>query len=478
MNIVYKNNITWFLEDDALETVIDNISHATTDRRTYRIYDFQSGKVFIKTFIEKGLFGFLKNRFFPRARKEYELAYKLQACSILTPKPLGFGLERACSYIIEEWIEGESLINVFLKQRAGEQGGREADATRKELFDKLATLLKTLKSHCIRHNDLHLDNILIHNNRLYLIDLHKMRIKKHFTFEDEMSNLSHALAMVYSDMEDHEKEAFFQSYGMVGIRMDLEKEIQKLRDRWVKKKEQRAFTDTSRIVSDGEYVHMVGMEKYGKGEFIELIKEDKKVKLERFSDHVRKVYRNKRRLKKAWRVHVVLAYMNLPIIPEAYCLKIPPFFGEGYVAMEDLKGKGIELDRYLDGEYDGMGEKERRDFSSVLSKFLISVFEKGIIHKDLKGCNVFVLKNGGCIFLDVEDIVFKDIKAEDLKRMLVQLNNTIPGRIRIRDRMRFFLKLSAFVKADRKQIFKDVVRESFKGEIVYEGVGGLNVESW
>jgi len=65
-----------------------------------------------------------------------------------------------------------------------------------------------------------------------------------------------------------------------------------------------------------------------------------------------------------------------------------------------------------------------------------------------------------------------------LKKMLVQLNTTLPKRISVMDRMRFFCKITLPLSVDRKRLLKDVVRESLESDIVYEGVGGLVRESW
>jgi hypothetical protein len=62
--------------------------------------------------------------------------------------------------------------------------------------------------------------------------------------------------------------------------------------------------------------------------------------------------------------------------------------------------------------------------------------------------------------------------------MLVQLNTTIPKRISIKDRIRFFLKLTLSFKIDRRRLFRDIVKESFGSDIVYEGIGGLKTERW
>jgi hypothetical protein len=119
----------------------------------------------------------------------------------------------------------------------------------------------------------------------------------------------------------------------------------------------------------------------------------------------------------------------------------------------------------------------RLAFIDGFARFLAGLLKMGIVQKDLKGCNVFVLADGFRL-LDVEDIAFFAPVEEDLLRMLVQLNNSLPARIAAADRMRFFLKLTRPFPFDGKRLFRAVAQACAEKEIVYEGVSGLKRESW
>jgi tRNA A-37 threonylcarbamoyl transferase component Bud32 len=461
------NDVEWFLDDEELITPLKTIVLTGEMHRGYFSFDHDSRKFFMKFFREKGASGLLRNKMSPRGSKEYWSGRRLLDMSILTPRPVGYGISGNGSYIIQEWIAGEAFVNVFL-------GG----GNRQDLLLKLAGLLKTLKVHKVLHNDLHLNNILVYKGGLCLIDLHKMVIKKHFTRKDEASNLAHAITMIYGDMAEDEKTLFFSQYGVAEMRSAVEKEIRRLWERWIRKKQERAFDNTSVVSVRGDRVYMAGVEGIANGEPIQLIKKDRKTTVERYGDHIRKLYRNGRRLRKAWKNHVTLKYLDLAVTPEPYYVKVPSFFSNGYIAMEDLTGSGEELDRFLDRTYDGMTEDAKAAFVAKLAHFFTQLFKKKTIHRDLKGCNIFVLDRGGFLLLDVEDILFAEVDSDNLERMLVQLNTTIPKRISASDRMRFYLRLVRDLKVDKKQVFQRASEESLKSEIVYEGVGGLKRESW
>jgi RIO-like serine/threonine protein kinase len=392
----------------------------------------------------------------------------LASLGISTPKVLGYGTGKNTSAVVEEHIDGQSLVYAIQKT-----------PDRDNLLILLADFLKQLNLKHVRHNDLHLDNILMHGNKLYLIDLHKTKIKSRFNSADEISNATHALGMIYDDISDKERDIFFTQYGCnEKIRKKIEDQIRRLKRDWVINKKKRAFRNTSVLrVSEG-YIYLKGAECEASGEFVTHIKKDKKVSVELYSDHIRKIYRHQRRLKTAWENHVVLTYLGSIAVPRPYYMKLPILSSEGYIAMEDMGYRGIEFDRFLDGKYDGMNFIERKILIKSFTMFLRSLSRQRIVHRDMKGCNIFVLNDSHFVLLDVEDIVFEEITEEILKRMLVQLNTTIPKRISIRDRIRFFLKLTSSMRIDKKGLFRDIVKASLESDIVYEGIGGLKIEQW
>ena len=458
---------TWFLEDPSLERVVEQLGREPKEKRAHFIREYDRGKVFIKFFQERGLSGLIRNRILPRGKKEYELSERLRSLSVPTPKALGYAVTEHGSSVIYEWIEGEPLI-----------AWKYDSAKRPKIVSVIVPLLERLKTAGLRHNDLHLGNIVEASGQLYLVDLHKASLKKNFAFADDVSNVSHALAMLYDGMDGREKAWFFNRYGGDALRSSVEQELARLKQRWITRKAARAFRTTSVLVASRGRVTVRGMEEKARGEYLATIKKDRKVVVELHTDHVRKVYASRRRLHRAWKNHVVLEYMRFFIAPRPYYLQQASVSARGYIAMEDLTGKGEELDRFLDTNYDGMSRAARRGFAETFSSFLVSVLKNKVIHRDLKACNVFVLRNGTFLFLDVEDLDFSGFDETALKRMLIQLNTTIPRRISIRDRLRFFAKITRPLAFERKRLLRGIATESLQKEIVYEGVSGLKREAW
>ncbi len=468
MKKVRKNGISWFLDDhDGLEAMVEGIVEDEETRRSYAIRDCGARKVFVKFFLEQGASGCIRNRLMPRGKKEYALGKRILSACVATPLPMGYGIGRAGSFVIQEMIEGETFKAAF-----------DGTLPQEPLVDALVLFLKQLAACGIRHNDLHLDNILVRAKTLYLIDLHKARVKgSGLDLKDETANLTQALTMIYNEMTEDLRRRFFEGYGRSDLRQTVEAHLRAQWKKWIESKKKRAFSDTSKLAAKGRRVYVRGRESGACGRFEELIKKDRKVRVERWSDHIRKVYTGRRRLMRAWETWAALEYVTLDIAPRPFFVEMPPLLGGGYVAMEDLGARGEELDRFLDRHYDAMDLDRRRAFIDGLSRFLGGLLKMGVVQKDMKGCNVFVLDDGFRL-LDVEDIAFFAPNEEDLTRMLVQLNNSVPARIAAADRIRFFLKLAHALPFDRKRLFRAVAEGCAGGEIVYEGASGLKRESW
>ncbi len=464
-----KNGIRWFLDDcPGLAPMVASILEEPDSRRSYSVRDCCEKKVFIKYFLERGMAAWIRNRIMPRGKKEYDLGKRLLALSVATPLPLGYGVGKGGSFVVEELIEGETFKTVF------DGAGR-----RERLVGALALFLKGIAAAGVRHNDLHLNNILVSKEeKLYLIDLHKSCIRGGgFSHKDEVKNLIQGLTMIYNEMTEEAKARFFEGYGRPDLRPAVEAGLRAQWKVWIDSKKKRAFSTTSKLTVKGRRVFVKGREGKASGSFVETIKDDRKVRVERYSDHIRKIYRGRRRLVRAWENWAALEYVTLDIVPRPIFVEKPFLFGGGFVAMEDLKGQGEELDRFLDRRYDSMDRGQRRRFIDGLAGFFAELLKMGILQKDLKGCNVFVLSDSFRL-LDVEDIAFFAPDEEDLVTLFAQLNNSLPVRIATADRMRFFLKLMRPFSFERKRLFRRAKERRANEEIVYEGVSGLKRESW
>ena len=366
MKKLKHNGVAWFLDAEALAPLVEGLSEGFGAKRTHEIRSAHGRDVFVKYFVEKGFLGMVRNWVLPRGKREYAVGRRLSSLSIPVPFPLGYGRGKRGSFILQERIEAIPFLSAFDK-----------GPDRERLVDGLAVLLDLLRKERVRHNDLHLENIMVDDNGLYLVDLHKTKVKRfRFSRGDEVVNLTHALTMIYGRMTGSEKDRFLNIYGRPHMRPLVERGLGTLRCQWIESKKGRAFSTTSRLVASGNRVYVRGREETAKGAFVESIKEDRKVRVERHEDHIRKTYRGRLRLEKAWQAHVALEYLEMDIVPRPSYVARASLLGGGYVAMEDLKAHGEELDRFLDKGWDSMAPGERRLFAHGLSEFFGRLLEK------------------------------------------------------------------------------------------------------
>ena len=247
---------------------------------------------------------------------------------------------------------------------------------------------------------------------------------------------------------------------------------------WIDSKKKRAFSTTSKLVAKGRRVYVRGREGEARGQFRELIKKDRKVRVERWSDHIRKIYAGRRRLARAWETWAALQYVAVDIVPRPFFVEMPSLLRGGYIAMEDLGARGEELDRFLDRRYDAMDLTRRRAFIDGFCAVPCGTFEDGHRPEGPERRVTFLCwpTDSGSSTWRIS--LFSRPARRTWCRMLVQLNNSLPARIAAADRIRFFLKLTRPFPFDEKRLFRAVAAKCAEGEIVYEGVSGLKRESW
>ena len=160
-------NTRWSLTEEGLESVVEQFIRPENKRRHYMVLEYQGGKVFIKSFLERGIAGHIRHFISPRGKVEFQISMQLLPLPYQHQRSSVTGSEKT---LLRLW-RNISMGKVF-SIRFRRLGNRDG------LLILLADFLKQLRQKHIRHNDLHLDNILMQGDTLYLIDLHKTKIKK------------------------------------------------------------------------------------------------------------------------------------------------------------------------------------------------------------------------------------------------------------------------------------------------------------
>ena len=130
-------------------------------------------KYVIKRYNPKGIAYELKHKGqISRARKSWVNAHLLRFMGILTPEPVALieqqpALGKRCSYFICTYTQGQSSWDFFCDQEQSKQDKQLA-------ADELLGTLKKLGEYNIAHGDLKGSNFLIHNHKIWVLDLDAM----------------------------------------------------------------------------------------------------------------------------------------------------------------------------------------------------------------------------------------------------------------------------------------------------------------
>ncbi|MCZ6602015.1 MAG: hypothetical protein O6952_03305, partial [Planctomycetota bacterium] len=145
----------------------------------------------------------------------------------------------------------------------------------------------------------------------------------------------------------------------------------------------------------------------------------------------------------------------------------------------------VEMDRALCRVAEGPARHEElRSMLSLFARTLRDMHEAGLVHADLKSCNVLVhgaRSAWGFTFLDLEDLSLRAQVPLKLRlENLAQLNATVPSWIGTSDRLRFFLSVLGKSRLDTegKDLFRGVLERSRQKDRVWYDKEGVVRESW
>mgnify|MGYP001118374938 CR=1 FL=1 len=137
-----------------------------------------SGKdVVVKRYNNKGFMHSLRHTIKrSRARRAWLHGHRLEMLNIATPKPLAYieqrnGLLVEKSYLVTQYVEGQSLYDFLRDDSIARQ-------QRSEVMQMIKTMLDKLAKHHITHGDLKHTNVLIAENGPVLTDLDSMMVHR------------------------------------------------------------------------------------------------------------------------------------------------------------------------------------------------------------------------------------------------------------------------------------------------------------
>ena len=167
----------FFSDPDIAFDIPDNLLLKKGNSATVTKYTINENELVIKRYNMKTIVHALRRAFKKsRADHSWYYAHLLKKKEIHTPNPVAmkekrFGPFRNKAYLICEYIEGPTAQNFFTNPQ---HTFKEKSIIAKQIIK----IFNVLKASMITHGDMKATNIIIHNNKPFLIDLDSMKAHK------------------------------------------------------------------------------------------------------------------------------------------------------------------------------------------------------------------------------------------------------------------------------------------------------------
>ncbi len=466
------------LSEIAKNLIISNLkkqAHLTLEEYGFFV------KVFVYSFKER-----IKNLIFQRkAEKERYALNFLRNHELYAPKWISnFPLNKNIEICVTELIDGKPITYL----------------SNNKIVEVIPTVAKTIrKLHELGffHKDLHPGNILYSSGKIYLTDFHRHRFYKNgvplskklwdiacFLWPFQSEEINRLFILNYAETENI--DSYF---------LELKKYFKKIVRREIKKIKRDALRNSLYFKKENlqnlcffmskdtnknlVFSILEKHEKIKSGKTQKLVKETSRkiitsyktsegifyIKEYRLSGFFEKLKERLRfpKFRKAWiNANILYFIFNsntkpIALVEQKRCL----FYTKAYLVFFTPSNVN-ELHIFLN-DIIQQDQKTKNNFLKAFVKFLITIKEFDLCHKDFKINHILVLKeknHWSFSLIDTEDIFFKKWNFNYIKKMLTQMYHTFP----FKNSNRFFylrflcLFLKSFSQKERKKIKYTLVK--------------------
>ncbi|MCJ7548005.1 MAG: hypothetical protein MUP30_14525 [Deltaproteobacteria bacterium] len=520
---IAESTVHWLppaLLDDPEAFLLDNSPKKTLKEspvRTVAICSGPQGELLLKRYKIRGFKETLKYLVLAsKARKEWQMAQQALAKGIPTPLPLAMAERRKGRFLQDAFLITQAIApSVPLIELIPAAG-------HKELFFQAAPLLRQAHETGLFHRDLHAGNILVGmtEKKLYLIDLHRSRFLRSVSRRRRRWNLAQFFYSLQTWLSPEAKKAFLQRYDEEEdlFKGELEQGLReiaiqeaKLHRRHMKSRTKRCLKQSGGFSLAKEQGWQIwcrrGWKPQGLLKIVTrhraivakgkegLIKSDRRTAITLFSyketrlcvkeyrypgpwQPGKELFRGSKG-RRGWLMGNGLVVRGIGgVFPQALLEKRRRgLLKEAFLIMETPAGY-VELDRYLVKAFQAQKVDTRREaFLDAFADFMADLYLQGIIHRDLKTCNIMVREGEGTWhfgLVDMDDVrLDKKIGLRRLLKGLMQLHTSTPLFMDMGERIRFLSRyLQVIGRGDIQEITRAVIKGSKGRQLVYVAPDG------
>ena len=446
-----------------------------------------------------------------KARKEWKMAQRALAQGIPTPVPLAMAERRKGWFLQDALLITQAISPSCPLIELIPAGGHD------ELLSQTARLLRTTHEAGLFHQDLHAGNVLVRmaDKKLYLIDLHRSRFVRSISWRKRLWNFAQFFYSLQAWLTPEAKKAFLQRYDEEGdifkgkLEQGLEeigRQVQRIHRRHLRSRTKRCLKESGGFSLAKEQGWQIWCTRGWKPQQLlkvvarhrdivakgkeGLIKADRRTAISLFNyKETRLCVKEYRypgpwqpgkellrgsKARRGWLMGNGLVVRGIGgVIPQALLERRERgLLKEAFLIMETSAGYG-ELDRYLVKVFEAQKNDARRGaFLDAFAYFMAHLYLQGIIHRDLKTCNIMVREGEGTWhfgLVDMDDVrLDTKIGLRRLLKELVQLHTSTPLFMEMSERIRFLSRyLQLIGRDDIQEIMRAVIKDSRGRQLVY-----------
>lgn len=365
--------------------------------------------LYIKRFKHPGVLQGIRGWLHDRARAEHRVLGELGKRGLDVPQAVAWAREGRETYLFTREIPGALPL-------------RAVPLTRPLLRD-FAALVRRVHAAGLRHDDLHVGNVLLSGGKLWLIDVHRAALFSSLTPAEKNQSLAFAMLSFYTLVSETDVLRFLRAYGDVDVK-EVFREFQAARERyWIDRQSRVRQSGSDFEKLDGLTLRRPYAEADARKALsaapLKTIKElpGRRLWLADAKTFV------KEGAPKLWYNGFAVETRGIPT-PRLLAVQGDRVAGEwieGALPLwEHLKAQGVD-----------------RALLATLARVVRRMHARGVFHRDLKANNVLV-RGRDVWIIDLDRVDFRELERDERVWNLAQLNAAVGAPATKSDRLRFF----------------------------------------
>ena len=397
--------------------------------------------LYLKLFRERGVGAAMRRLVADRAAREYAVLDHLRRAGVTAAEPVACGTHDGASFLITREIPAAEVLRDLLPNR--------------ELMAALGKFVRAVHDAGVRHDDLHLGNVLVSGSKLHLVDVHRAAIRPKLTKAERTEGLAFLILSLHTLVSAADQRRFLNAYW--GDRpsksqlVDLRRAFRKARERYSEDRARRC------LVSGREFEKSGGMmlrrplsATAAKISFAaKPLREVKSVGRRRlWLATPDRFVREGPRAKRIWRNAHALAMRHVAT-PRLWAWSGDRILGEW---LSDAR----PLNEFMDRPWK---PREKRTFREALARFVREMHRAGVHHGDLKANNILVRPGPQFFVIDLDRAEFhEEVPQESRLADLARLNAALGPPVTVGDRLAFY-RAYAGRETEWNRKWKEFVKE-------------------